>query len=97
MRSVKEEFGSLKNLILKVVEEYPECADSDKLLYIQCNREIGANTLEDLEKSPINPTSVHKSRQMLSNKLKLINVSDEVKEMRNQRQKDIRDYMKEAN
>ncbi|WP_407268928.1 hypothetical protein [Radiobacillus sp. PE A8.2] len=98
MRSVQEEFKTISKLILHVLEEYPETRNSDNKLFIQCAKELGAESLEELEDSKkLNMISVHKERQRIQNKLGLWKADDEVQGYRNQRENEIRDYMKQAN
>lgn len=94
MKTVKEEFGTLKRLLIHVLGKYPETRDSDNKLFIQACKELGATTLEDLQSVNINMISVHKLRQVIQNKEGLFPASDNVKEIRAEREVEIRDYMR---
>ncbi|MDF2792210.1 MAG: hypothetical protein K0S80_5312 [Neobacillus sp.] len=91
--NTKTELNSTKKLVLRVLEQYPETRNSDTKLYVQCAREIGARTLEDLENIPLNIVSVHKARQPIQNKLGLFVADKKVQKKRFERQLEFRDWM----
>jgi hypothetical protein len=91
--SVHKEFNSLKDFVSSVLEKYPETRNSDTKLYIQCCRELGAKTLADIEKLNLNIVTVHKVRQIIQNKEGKWQANEVVKEKRNQRRWDIKEYM----
>lgn len=95
MKSIKEEFGTLKKLILFVLENYPETRNSDNKLFIQCARELGVTSLDELENgSSINLISLHKIRQHIQNKEGLFKPDNKIQVKRFERSQEIRDYMK---
>ncbi|MGX1902014.1 hypothetical protein ACT3HK_11775 [Thermolongibacillus altinsuensis] len=91
--SIQKEFNSLKSFVSSVLEKYPETRNSDTRLYIQCCRELGAKTLSDIEKLNLNIVSIHKIRQIIQNKEGKWQATEVIKEKRNQRRWDIREYM----
>lgn len=91
--SVLQEFKTTKQLVLHVLEHYPETRNSDNKLYIQAAKLLGANTLDDLNKIKLNLISVHKLRQQIQNKDGLFPATDEIKYIRNEREKEIKKYM----
>jgi hypothetical protein len=92
--TVDKEFNSLKDFVESVLERYPETRNSDTLLYTQCCRELGAKTIEDINKINLNVISIHKIRQVIQNKEGKYLPDEKVKEMRNKRKWDIREYMR---
>lgn len=94
MNSVTNELNTIRDLILHILEEYPETRDSDTLLYIKCCELLGVKNLEDIKKINLNIISVHKVRQKIQNKEGLFPPSKDVKELREKRRLNIRDYMK---
>lgn len=91
--NIETEFSSMKQLIMHVLEHYPETRNSDTLLYIRICEHLGARTLDDLSKLNVNIISVHKMRQVIQNKLGMWKPSDEVQEVRNKRNVEIREYL----
>jgi hypothetical protein len=91
--NTKSELNSVKKLVLHVLENYPETRDSDTKLYIQCVKELGATTLDDLERINLSIVSVHKVRQPIQNKLGLFKPTKKVKEKREQLQLEFKDWM----
>lgn len=91
--NIKNEFKYMKDLVLHILDQYPETRDNDTLLYLKCCEHLGAQTLDDLKKLNLNIITVHKSRQVIQNKLQLFRPSDEVSEVRSKRSVEIRDYM----
>lgn len=90
--NTKSELNSVKKLVLRVLEQYPETRNSDTKLYLQCAREMGARTFEDLERINLNIISVHKARQPIQNKLGLFKPSKQVEEKRLEKQMDMKEY-----
>lgn len=90
---VIQEFKTTKQLVLHVLENYPETRNSDNQLYIQAAKLLGARTLDDLNKIKLNMVSIHKLRQQIQNKEHLFEADEEVKEIRKVREKGIRNYM----
>ena len=91
--SIETEFKKIKDLIIHILEQYPETRDSDTLLYIKCCEYLGARSFDDIKKLNLNIISIHKLRQQLQNKEGLFPPSDKVKEYRKKRRGDIREYM----
>jgi len=91
--NVLQEFKTTKQLVLHVLEHYPETRNSDNKLYIQAAKLLGAVTLDDLNKIKLNLISVHKLRQQIQNKDGLYPATDEIKYIRNEREKEIKNYM----
>jgi hypothetical protein len=94
--SVDKEFNSLKDFVESVLEKYPQVRNSDTKLYIQCCRELGAKTIDDLYKLNLNIVSVHKVRQIIQNKEGKWLPDEKVRENRNKRRWDIREYMRKV-
>lgn len=91
--SVKKEFKNTKSLILHVLEKHEETRNSDTKLYIQCCRELGATTLEELENINLNIITIHKIRQVIQNKENRFLPIEIVKKVRAEREGAIREYM----
>lgn len=91
--TVAAEFNTLKYFLINVMEKYPSTRDSDTRLFVQCCKELGAKSLDDIERLGLNVVSIHKTRQMIQNKLGLCRPSEQVKEVRNKRNFEIKDYM----
>lgn len=91
--SVTSEFNTLKDFLINIMEKYPSTRDSDTRLFVQACRELGASSLDDIETLGLNVVSIHKTRQMIQNKLGLCRPSEYVTEVRNKRNFDIKDYM----
>jgi hypothetical protein len=94
--NTKSELNSVKKLVLRVLEQYPETRNSDNKLYIQCAKELGAKTLDDLMEIKLNLITVHKARQVIQNKMTLFLPDKEVAEARFERQLEFRDWMVEV-
>lgn len=71
MKNLRKEYGSLKELLKRVLAKCPETRSDDTKLFIQCCKELGATTLDDLYNMNISIISVHKTRQVIQNKEKL--------------------------
>ncbi len=94
--SVADEYKNYKQLVLNVLENYPETRDSDTSLYLRCCRELGANTIDDLEWLNLNIVTVHKTRQYIQNREGKFRPSEEIEEVRSQRAKEIKNIMKQS-
>jgi hypothetical protein len=94
--NTKSELNSVKKLVLRVLEQYPETRNSDTKLYKQCAKELGAYLVDDLDKISLNVISVHKARQVIQNKFGLFLPDKEVVEARYERQLSFRDWMVEV-
>jgi hypothetical protein len=94
--NTKTELNSVKKLVLSVLEQYPETRNSDNKLYIQCAKELGAKTIDDLMEIKLNLISVHKCRQVIQNKLGKFLPDKEVAEVRAERQLSFKDWMVEV-
>ncbi|WP_243357262.1 hypothetical protein [Bacillus litorisediminis] len=92
--SIETEFKTVKQLVEHVLEQYPETRDNDTLLYTQCAKELGAETIEDLNNINLNIISVHKLRQVIQNKEGKWKASEKTQKVRNKRRIEIRDYMR---
>lgn len=91
--NTKRELSSVKKLVLRILEQYPATRNSDNKLYIQCAKELGAKTLDDLETIGLNLISVHKARQVVQNKLHMFLPDKKVAEIRLDRQMDFKEWM----
>lgn len=91
--SIDNEFNSLKDFIISVLEKHPETRNSDTALYVECCKELGAKTIDDINSLNLNIVSVHKTRQLIQNKFGLYPADETVKEFRNKRKWDIREYI----
>jgi hypothetical protein len=89
----KTELNSVKKLVLRVLEEYPETRNSDNKLYIQCAKMLGAKTVDDLDKIRLSIVSLHKCRQRIQNRDGLFLPTEDVKQARVERQLEFRDWM----
>lgn len=96
MNNTKTELNSVKKLVLRVLEQYPETRNSDNKLYIQCAKELGAETIDDLMGINLNIISVHKVRQKIQNRDGMFLPNKEVAEERSERQMSFKDWMVEA-
>ncbi|GLI82567.1 hypothetical protein ANABIO32_02540 [Rossellomorea marisflavi] len=92
MRSVKQEFGKVTNLVSQVLENHPETRTSDNKLYIKCAQYLGAETLSDLENTDLSIISLHKCRQKLNREGKFLPPQD-VLELRRKRGGEVKKYM----
>lgn len=66
--NTKSELNSVKKLVLRVLEQYPETRNSDNKLYIQCAKELGAVYIDDMDKIGLSIITLHKARQRIQNK-----------------------------
>ncbi|MEH7346014.1 hypothetical protein V7122_19410 [Bacillus sp. JJ1532] len=89
---IKKEFKKVTDLISKVLSEKTYTRNSDTALYLECCRELGATDIATMMDLNLNVISVHKTRQKL-NREGLFLPSDEVQNVRKQRQKVIREIM----
>jgi hypothetical protein len=94
--NTKAELSSVKNLVLRVLDKYPETRNSDTKLYIQCAKELGAYTVDDLMRIKLNIISIHKCRQYVQNKLGLFPPTEDVKQARVERQMSFKEFMLEV-
>jgi hypothetical protein len=92
MSSVKQEFKSTKELVLHILEKYPETRSSDNKLFVRCAQHLGAVTLSDLDNIKLNLISVHKVRQKI-NREGLFLPSAETLNIRSQRAKEVKEFM----
>lgn len=88
--SVNDEFKSVKELVLHVLEHYPECRDNDNKLFVRCAELLGINSLTEFEDMNLNLISVYKVRQKIQNKEKLYQPNEFVRNLRSERQRDIK-------
>lgn len=86
------ELNSVKRLVLRVLEHYPETRNSDNKLYIQCAKELGAKTVDDIMGIKLNLITLHKCRQRIQNKDGMFLPNKEVAEARYERQLEFRDW-----
>lgn len=93
-QDVTSEFKNYRQMILGVLEKYPDTRNSDTLLYLQCCEELGAETLDDLRRLNLSIITVHKTRQSIQNKDGLFKANEDIAESRKQRSKEIRNMMK---
>lgn len=90
---IKEEFGSMKALIMKALRDYPETRNNDTVLLCKICDMVGISRISELRKSKISIISVHKMRQVVQNKDGLYKPVKEVQEMRDEREGALRDMM----
>ncbi|MEH7116088.1 hypothetical protein V7128_01515 [Neobacillus vireti] len=90
---VKTELNNTTKLVMRVLEQYPETRNSDNKLYIQCAKELGAVTVDDLMKIKLNIITTHKVRQKIQNKLGMYPPTEDVKRVRVERQLSFTDWM----
>lgn len=90
---VKKEFDTVKELVLYILENYPETRNSDNKLYLQCCKYLGAKTIDDLEKINLSIVTTHKIRQKIQNRDGLFRANKDVEEIRFERAREIKDYM----
>jgi hypothetical protein len=90
---VKSELNSVKKLVLRVLEHYPETRNSDNKLYIQCAKELGAKTIDDLMEINLNLITLHKTRQKIQNRDFMFLPDKEVAEARYERQLEFKEWM----
>lgn len=64
---ISKEFRSYRDLIQKIMEEKPETRENDTLLYLECCRRLGAETVDEMRALGLNIITVHKTRQRLQN------------------------------
>lgn len=83
-------FGNIKELVCYVLGHYPYTRNDDTALYAQCCRELGAKTIDDIERIGLSIISVHKNRQKIQNQERRFLPSKEVQEARKRRAKEIR-------
>jgi hypothetical protein len=93
--NTKSELNSVKKLVLRVLEQYPETRNSDNKLYIQCAKELGAKTIDDLMEINLNLITLHKTRQKIQNGLGMFLPDKEVAEVRAERQLSFKEWMVE--
>jgi hypothetical protein len=91
--NTKSELNSVKKLVLRVLEHYPETRNSDNKLYIQCAKELGAKLIDDMDTIGLSIISVHKCRQRVQNRDGLFPPTKEVAEARYERQLEFKDWM----
>jgi hypothetical protein len=91
--NTKSELNSVKKLVLRVLENYPETRNSDNKLYIQCAKELGAKSIDDMDTIGLSIISVHKARQRIQNKDFMYLPTKEVAEARYERQLEFKDWM----
>lgn len=65
--SINKEFKSYRDLIETVMKEIPETRESDTLLYLECCRRLGAETIDEMKALGLNIITVHKTRQQIQN------------------------------
>lgn len=94
--NTKKELNGVKKLVLKVLENYPETRNSDTMLYIQCAKELGAYTVDDLMGIKLNIISIHKIRQLIQNRDGMYLPTEDVKQARVERQMSFKEFMLEV-
>jgi hypothetical protein len=91
--NTKTELNSVKKLVLRVLEQYPETRNSDNKLYIQCAKELGGVYLDDMDHIGLSIVTLHKCRQRIQNKDLMYLPDKQVAEVRAERQLSFRDWM----
>jgi hypothetical protein len=91
--NVKQEFDSVKGLVMHILEKYPETRANDTLLYLRCCEKKGCRSIDDIEDLNLSIISVHKTRQQIQNKFKQYLPDESTIKVRKTRQKEIREYM----
>jgi hypothetical protein len=94
--NTRSELNSVKKLVLRVLECYPETRNSDNKLYIQCAKELGARLIDDMDTIGLSIVTLHKCRQRIQNKDFMYPPTKEVAEARYERQLEFKDWMVEV-
>lgn len=95
MPNVRQEFGTIKQMLYTVLAKYPETRSDDTLLYVKCCEEMGAKTLADLPKMGISIISVHKMRQVIQNKENKFLPENRVLQYRSQRDAEVKSFLQD--
>ena len=90
---IKEEFGTVKKLVMVTLRDYPETRNNDTVLLCQICDTLGIAKISELRKSGISIISVHKTRQYIQNRDLLFRPTKEVLEFREERAEVIKDMM----
>lgn len=90
--TVTQEFKTIRDFILYVLEHKPSTRNCDNELYAECAKMLGAKSIDDMNSIGLSIVSVHKERQIIQNKLHMFEADEEVKRKRKQRQKEFRVY-----
>lgn len=93
MNNVTTELNTIKDLVYHVLANNPDTRSNDTKLYVQCCKELGAKTLDDINRIGLSIISVHKIRQVVQNKENLYLPDENVTKVRKQRALEIKDYM----
>lgn len=88
-----QEYKTVRQLVLSILERYPGTRDNDTLLYLQCCNELGAYNSNEMKRLNLSIITIHKIRQKIQNKEGLYKPSDKAKEIRYVKQQDIKSYM----
>ncbi|MEC1786072.1 hypothetical protein [Schinkia azotoformans] len=91
--TVVSEFNTVKKLVLHVLENYPETRNNDNKLFVRCAEILGINSLSGFENMDLNLISVYKLRQKIQNQENLYMPTENVRVLRKERQKGIKEYM----
>jgi hypothetical protein len=92
----RSELNNTTKLVMRVLEQYPETRNSDNKLYIQCAKELGAYTVDDLMGIKLNIISIHKIRQLIQNRDGMYLPTEDVKQARVERQMSFKEFMLEV-
>lgn len=91
--AVSGELNTMKSFLKEIMKNNPSTRNSDTKLYLVACRELGAKTLNDLEKLNLNIITVHKIRQVIQNKEGLYLPEKDIKKERMSRNGQIKEYM----
>jgi hypothetical protein len=94
--NTKVELENTTKLVMRVLEQYPETRNSDNKLYIQCAKELGAVTVDDLMGIKLSIVSTHKLRQKIQNSWGMYPPTEDVKQARVERQMSFKEFMVEV-
>ena len=91
--TITKELNTVKDLVVSVLEDYPQARNSDTYLYEKCCERLGAKYISDISKIGLSVISVHKIRQVVQNKDKMYMPTEDAKKKRKVREVEIREYM----
>lgn len=83
---IRNEYGSIKRLVETSLEQQPELRDlDDTKLYFAILRRLGIKTLSQAELANVSIVTVHKTRQIIQNKERKLQASENTKEIREEK------------
>lgn len=88
-----DELNTVKELVEDVLAKDVLSRGNDTRLYVECCKELGCETIDDIESINLSIISVHKLRQAIQNKEGNYKPSEEVLANRSRRRVPIKEYM----